>query len=131
VLFVSCAVCPVLRVSRAKVRAALHAHEKNVAEVSEATLAAGFATGHGVGGYAEDLENEALAITLDGSGGGGGGAANKLRQAKPAKAAPSKGAKTHVSPVRTSAVTTTTTTALSLVRIPIDGLSEEGLGSEI
>lgn len=128
-LFVSCAVSPVLRVSRAKVRAALHAHEKNVAEVSEATLAAGFATGHGVGGYAEDLENEALAITLDGSG-GGGGAANKLRQAKPAKAAPSKGAKTHVSPARTSAVTTTTT-ALALVRIPIDGLSEEGLGSEI
>ena len=125
--FNSCVVSPVWRVSRAKVRAALHAHEKNVAEASEAALAAGFATGHGVGGYAEDLENEALAITLDGSG---GGASNNLREAKPAKAAPSKGAKTHVSPARTSAATTTTI-ALAPVRIPIDGLSEEGLGSEI
>jgi hypothetical protein len=112
------------RRSQLKIRAALHSHEKNVEEAGMASLAAGFAYGHGVGGYGEDLETEALTITVSTNKKEEGGEDSTKPRASPTKA-PNKAKQQSVSR-RASA---STTIALAPVLSPGD--LHGGLGSQL
>jgi hypothetical protein len=107
-----------------QVRAALHAHGKNVEGADMANLAAGFVAGQGVGGYGEDLEAEGKVITVNGSGndkGAGGKPSSKLLSKFASKA--------HANPASSGAAN------LELSRVPTRApsreLPEENIGSLI